>query len=122
MFTSAIPMLPTTNMEQALTFYEHLGFQALYHSADYAIFVRDTIELHIWLCLDPSISGHSACRINVRGIEALYQDLRQKDLLKPDASVTQKPWGTYEFEVFSPEQVIITFVEQPKASEEQGGD
>lgn len=111
-FTHAIPLLPTIDLKQARIFYEHLGFQTLHHAADYAIFQRDAIELHVWLCLDPSITGNSSCRIGVQGIHRLYQDLHAKGLLKPDASVTQKPWGSYEFEVFSPEQVVITFVEQ----------
>lgn len=117
-FTSAIPILPTTDIGQAIAFYGYLGFQTRYHDVDYALFTRDTIELHVWLCLDPSISGNSSCRIRVRGIEALYQELHAKGLLEPLAVVTQKPWGTHEFEVFSPERVIITFVEQSNEQDE----
>lgn len=40
-----------------------------------------------------TISGNSARRIRVRGIEALYQELHAKGLLEPPAAVTQKPWG-----------------------------
>ena len=55
-FTSAVPVLPTTTIEQAITFYGQLGFQTLHQDAEYAIFQRDTVELHVWLCTDQSLS------------------------------------------------------------------
>jgi catechol 2,3-dioxygenase-like lactoylglutathione lyase family enzyme len=111
-FTSAVPVLPTTDMAQAITFYEQLGFSVLHQQADYALLKRDAAELHVWLCTQRSLCENSSCRIMVRGIEALSQELQAKGLLDRSATVTQKPWGTKELVVFSPERVLITFVEQ----------
>jgi hypothetical protein len=80
-FTSAIPVLPTNTIEQAITFYGQLGFQTLHQDAEYAIFQRDTVELHVWLCTDQSFIENSSCRIKVRNIEGLYQEYQAKGLL-----------------------------------------
>jgi hypothetical protein len=111
-FTSAVPVLPTTNMDQAIAFYEQLGFQVIHQQADYALVTREAVELHIWLCSERSLTENSGCRIFVTGIEALYQEFQAKGLLDAKAAVTHKPWGTKEFVVFSPDCVLITFVER----------
>jgi catechol 2,3-dioxygenase-like lactoylglutathione lyase family enzyme len=110
-FTGAVPVLPTTNISQATSFYGQLGFQVLHQEAEYAIVKRDGVELHVWLCPDRSLAENSSCRIQVTGIEALYQEYQSKGLLASDAAVRDTPWGTREFAVFDPDRVLITFVE-----------
>jgi hypothetical protein len=110
-FTSAIPVLPTNTIEQAITFYGQLGFQTLHQDAEYAIFQRDTVELHVWLCTDQSLIENSSCRIKVTNIEGLYQEYQAKGLLEAQASVSLKPWGAKEFVVFDSGRVLITFFE-----------
>ena len=110
---SAVPVLPTTAISQAITFYEQLGFQTLHQDTDYAIFTRDVVELHVWRCTEPSLAGNSSCRINVTNIQALYQEYQAKGLLEPHAAVNVKPWGAKEFVVFDPDRVLLTFVEYP---------
>ena len=111
-FMSAVPVLPATNMDQALVFYEQLGFQVIHRQADYALVIREAVELHIWLCSERSLTENSGCRILVTGIEALYQEFQAKGLVDTRAAVTDKPWGTKEFVVFSPDCVLVTFVER----------
>ena len=111
-FGSAVPVLPTTAISQAITFYEHLGFQTLYQDADYAIFRRDTVEVHVWLSPERALAERSSCRIQVSNIEALYQEYQAKGLLEPDVTVSVKPWGAKEFVVFDPDCVLLTFFEQ----------
>jgi catechol 2,3-dioxygenase-like lactoylglutathione lyase family enzyme len=106
-----VPVLPTTAISQAITFYEQLGFQTRHQEADYAIFTRDSVELHVWLTIEPSLAGNSSCRINVTNIEALYQEYHAKGLLEPDVAVNVKPWGAKELVVFDPDRVLLTFVE-----------
>ncbi len=48
-FTGAVPVLPTTDLSQATSFYGQLGFQVLHQEAEYAIVTRDGVELHLWL-------------------------------------------------------------------------
>lgn len=110
-FTSAVPVLPTTTIEQAITFYGQLGFQTLHQDAEYAIFQRDTVELHVWLCTDQSLSEISSCRIKVTNIEGLYQEYQAKGLLEAQATVSLKPWGAKEFVIFDSDRVLITFFE-----------
>ena len=111
-FTSAVPVLPATDLNQATSFYGQLGFQVLHQDAGYAIVERDGVELHVWLCPNRSFAEHSSCRIQVTGIEALYQEYQTKGLLTSNAAVRAKPWGTKEFAVFDPDRVLITFVER----------
>ena len=111
-FTSAVPVLPTTSISQATSFYGQLGFQVLHQDAEYAIVKRDAVELHVWLCPNPSLAENSSCRIQVTDIEALYQECQSKGLLASNATVRHKAWGTEEFVVFDPDRVLITFVER----------
>ena len=110
--TGAVPVLPTTNLSQVTDFFGQLGFQVLHQEAEYAIIKRDGVELHVWLCPDPALAENSSCRIQVAGIEALYQEYQIKGLLASNAAVRHTPWGTKEFVVFDPDHVLITFVER----------
>ncbi len=112
LFTSAVPVLPTTDINQATSFYGQLGFQVLHQDAEYAIVRRDGVELHVWLCPERSLAGNSSCRIQVTGIKALYQEYQTKGLLASNAAVRDTLWGTKEFVVFDPDRVLITFVER----------
>jgi hypothetical protein len=47
-----------------------------------------------------TLAENSSCRIQVTGIEALYQEYQTKGLLASNAAVRAKPWGTREFVVF----------------------
>ena len=111
-FTSAVPVLPTTNISQATSFYGQPGFQVLHKGADNVIVKRDAVELHMWLCPDRSLAENSSCRIQVAGIEALYQEYLTNGLLTTKAAVRDKPWETKGFVVFDLDRVLITFVER----------
>lgn len=111
-FRSAVPVLPTATISQAITFYEQLGFQTLHQDADYAVFRRDTAEVHVWLSAESVLAENSSCRIQVSNIEALYQEYQAKGLLEPGVTVSVKPWGAKEFVVFDPDRVLLTFFEQ----------
>ncbi len=85
--TSAVPVLPTTSISQATTFYGQLGFQVLHQEPEYAIVKRDAVELHLWLCPDRSLAEKSSCRIQVTDIEVLFQEYQTKGLLASTATV-----------------------------------
>jgi hypothetical protein len=112
LFISAVPVLPTADLSQATSFHGRLGFQVLHQDAEYVIVKRDGVELHVWLCPDQSLAENSSCRIQVTGIEALYQEYQLKGLLASNAALRDTPWGTKEFVVFDPDRVLITFVER----------
>ncbi len=92
-FTGAVPVLPTTDLNRATSFYGQLGFQVLHQEAEYAIVTRDGVELHLWLSPERSLAEQSSCRIQVTGLEALYEEYQTRGLLAPDAAVRAKPWG-----------------------------
>ncbi len=84
----------------------------LHQEAEYAIVTRDGVELHLWLSPERSLAEQSSCRIQVTGLEALYEEYQTRGLLAPDAAVRAKHWGTRELVVFDPDRVLITFVER----------
>src|SRR3954471_4344407 len=66
---AAIPKLASLNIERSVAFFERLGFARRYFDKDYGIVERDGVQLHFWLCADPSIPKETACRIEVEGAQ-----------------------------------------------------
>ncbi|WP_298820164.1 bleomycin resistance protein [Chloroflexus sp.] len=98
MFRYAIPKFPTADMPAALEFYQHkMGFTVQFNYGDYAAIRRDTVEIHLWICEDKYIAEHTACRIAVDNIEALYAEYRQAGVIHPNGMLEEKPWGGKEF-------------------------
>src|SRR6266568_7418121 len=71
-FLSIAPRFVVQDLEQALAFYEQLGFQTTYHDEAFAIVARDEVDLHLNYSPDPPKS-HSVCWIAVSNIDTLYQ-------------------------------------------------
>jgi DNA-binding HxlR family transcriptional regulator len=120
-FLSVAPRFVVQDLEQALTFYEQLGFQTTYHDEAFAIVERDGIDLHLNGSPD-SPRRHGVCWIAVTNIEALYQQYLPTNAVQspPEA----KPWGLKEFFLRDPFGNLILFAEsipEADASSEQGG-
>ncbi|RYZ56519.1 MAG: VOC family protein [Sphingobacteriales bacterium] len=129
-----IPALPVQDITSAIGYYsEKLGFTARHQEADFAILVRDDVEIHIWKSGDESwrnrggglislpicsgaesfLAGTASCRIEVQGIEQLYQEYREKGALhSPHTVVTEQPWGNREFEAVDNYGNLLTFFEE----------
>lgn len=95
----------------------------------------DEMELHLWasddkswkwrslfLFLKPILSGaesflagtHS-CRIEVKGIEGLFGELKPREILyKTSTSIEQTEWGTKEFPTLDLHGNLLTFYEVVK--------
>jgi catechol 2,3-dioxygenase-like lactoylglutathione lyase family enzyme len=113
-FLSAVPVLPALDIAETIAFYkEHLGFVPDFQSEDYAGLSRGSVQIHVWLCNDRQIAENSSCRINVRGIEHLYQEYQAQNVIHPNGSSTTKPWGLKEFTVLDSNGNCITFAETP---------
>jgi hypothetical protein len=82
-FTGAVPVLPTTTISQATSFYGQLGFQVIHQEAEYAIVKRDGAELHMCLCPDRFLAENSSCRIQVTGLRHSTGGYQSKGLLVP---------------------------------------
>ncbi len=97
-----IPAFPVRDIEKAVAFYKaRLGFDCRHMEETFAILIRNDIDLHLWascnyswkwksifLFLKPISSGaesflagtHS-CRIEIKGIDELYKELKEKEVL-----------------------------------------
>lgn len=76
---------------------------------DYAGVIRDSVEIHLWRCPDKYIAENTACRINVAGIEALYDEYQPKGVVHPNGRLDTKPWRIKEFTVLDLDGNGITF-------------
>lgn len=113
-FTDAIPILPAVDLEKAIHFYERkLGFRKEFRAEGYAALSRDGVEIHLWLCGDRRIAESTSCRINVQGIDELYEECRAQEIIHPSGALVTKPWGLREFTVVDTSGNSITFAEEP---------
>ena len=114
---SAVPVLPALDIGESVSFYEkRLGFACEFRYDDYAGLERDGIQIHLWRCEDPRIPQNTSCRINVRGIDALYAEYESQRVIHPNGALTTKPWGLREFTIVDASGNSIVFSESPEAA------
>src|SRR5687767_10855093 len=95
---AAIPALAVRDVEKSLPFYRDIaGLRMRHRDEGFAIFHRDSVEIHVWQANDESwrtrsgagpvcsgaesfISGAASCRIAVTGVDELYTRLQQGGL------------------------------------------
>jgi catechol 2,3-dioxygenase-like lactoylglutathione lyase family enzyme len=127
---SAVPDLPVRDVEKSIPFYRDiLAFTLCHHDKGFAIFHRDSVELHLWQADDESwqsrgvqapvrsgaesfIAGIASCRIAVTGINDLYRDLQPQGVIHPNGAIGDGAWGTREFAISDPDNNLITFFER----------
>ncbi len=129
---STIPALPVRNTEESASFFrDQLGFTVHFAEEDFAIVVRDDVEIHLWGATDetwrtrpdrPSrpvcsgaesfIAGTASCRIEVEEIETLYAEIQPRGILHPRAHLSTTHYGTCEFGVLDPDNNLVTFFER----------
>ncbi len=112
-FIAATPVLPSLDIVRTVTFFrDTLGFDEVHAVArEYAIVERGAVELHFWFTEDAALPKASSCRVQVSGIDALYTRCQQADIVHPNASLAEKPWGTREFAILDPDGNLLTFYE-----------
>ncbi|MGI9112592.1 MAG: bleomycin resistance protein [Gaiellaceae bacterium] len=132
-----IPALPAFDVAASVEFYrERLGFDAIHHDGGFAVLRRDDAVVHLWQADDESwrdraagekpvcsgaesfIAGTASCRIESEGVDELYAELREHDVLHRVSrdGVTTTDFGTREFATLDPDGNLIAFfqwVEQP---------
>ncbi len=115
------PRFVVHNLEQALTFYNQLGFQTTYHDEYFAIVKRDKVDLHLNYYAD-ALHANSVCWINVTNLDALYQQYMPTNAVQ--SNLEAKSWGFREFFVKDPFDNLIIFAEHlsdEAALSRQGG-
>lgn len=127
------PAFPVREIDKAVQFYkDKFGFDCRHKEDTFAILVRDNIELHLWascnyswkwksifLFLKPISSGaesflagtHS-CRIEVKGVEELYKELKEKEVLHNEKTEIESTYyGTREFAALDLYGNLLSFYE-----------
>ncbi|MBC8116073.1 MAG: VOC family protein [Candidatus Saccharimonas sp.] len=110
----AIPLLASLDIDRTLTFYaEKLGFDTqVFHVDDAAGVERDGVQIHFWKCDDRHIAENTSCRIEVEGIDTLYEELLPRGVVHPNGPLADQPWGFREFAVLDCDGNLITFVQE----------
>jgi catechol 2,3-dioxygenase-like lactoylglutathione lyase family enzyme len=127
-----IPAMPVQDAAAAVAFYrDRLGFEVLHHDGGFAVLCRDEAVLHLWEASDeawrerPStegpvisgaesfIAGTASCRIKVEGVDRLFEELQESDVLHPVSrdGVAKTDFGTREFATLDLDGNLLTFFE-----------
>ena len=113
-----IPSLPVRDAASAAAFYRNrLGFRVLHEEEGFVVLERDGAQVHLWQAGDETwreraaderpvrsgaesfIAGTASCRIEVDGVDDLYEELRAHDVLHPVSrdGVSETDYGSREF-------------------------
>lgn len=124
---AAIPVLPVRAISDAARFYAaKMGFRIAYEDDGYALLARDQIEIHLWAATDTAweqreggkpvvsgaetfLAGTASCRVHADDIDALFESFRGADIIHPNGSLADKPYGLREFAVLDMDGNMITF-------------
>ena len=127
-----IPAMPVRDMLAAVAFSrDRLGFEVLHQDGGFAVLSRDEAVVHLWEASDESwreeivadkpvrsgaesfIAGTASFRVQVTGVDDLYTELRDADVLHPVSKdgVDDTDFGTREFATLDPDGNLITFFE-----------
>lgn len=128
-----IPALPVKDIKISCAYYTNkLGFNIRHQEETFAIAVRDNIEIHLWQSCDKSwkwrsiflalkpvwtgaetfIAGTASCRIEVQGIDELFEEYKNKGVLhNPNTQVEEQYWGHKEFSAIDNYRNLLTFYE-----------
>jgi catechol 2,3-dioxygenase-like lactoylglutathione lyase family enzyme len=125
--------MPVRDMTGAVAFYrDRLGFDVLHHDGGFAVLCRDEAVVHLWESSDESwreredtterpvrtgaesfIAGTASFRIQVKGVDELYEEMSKADVLHPVSkeSVDDTDFGTREFATLDQDGNLVTFFE-----------
>lgn len=128
-----IPALPVVNIQTSCQYYtSKLGFTIRHQEDSFAIAVRDGVEIHLWQACDKSwkwrslslvfkpiwtgaetfIAGTASCRIEVQGVNELYEEYKRQGVLhSPETCIQEQHWGHREFHAVDNHRNLLTFYE-----------
>jgi catechol 2,3-dioxygenase-like lactoylglutathione lyase family enzyme len=127
-----IPALPVREAASAAAYYrDRLGFRVLHEDEGFVVLERDGAQVHLWQAGDEAwrgraadeppvrsgaesfIAGTASCRIEVDGVDALYEELRSSDVLHPVSrdGVSETEYGTREFATLDGDGNLLSFFE-----------
>lgn len=89
---------------------QRLGFTTDAQYPDYAIFHRDEVSVHYWLCRERHIAENTSCQVYVSDVRALYAEYRAQGVIHPNGALARQPWGL-EFAVLDVDGNLYKFCE-----------
>ena len=125
-----IPAMPVRDVGAAVAFYrERLGFDVIHQDDGFAVVRRDEAVLHLWEAADESwrerggidrpvrsgaesyIAGTASCRICLEGVDPLFEELRDREVLHPVSKdgPDNTDFGTREFATLDLDGNLIAF-------------
>ncbi|MCK8479980.1 bleomycin resistance protein [Psychroserpens algicola] len=106
-----IPVLASLDIHKTVEFYKtNLGFNRIgYLDTNYAIIARDQFVLHFWKCDNKIHPENTSCYVDVENIDVLYEELKQFDVIHPNGSLENKPYGMREFSILDNDGNLIKF-------------
>ena len=120
-FLSAVPALPVSDERRAVAFFtEVLGFEELRDADDRGLGIlrRDAVEVQVWVAdgsavgAERHLAGSASCRLQVTGVDDLYERCAAAGVVHPRATLADQPWGTREFGVLDPDGNLIGLFER----------
>jgi catechol 2,3-dioxygenase-like lactoylglutathione lyase family enzyme len=125
--------MPVQDMPAAVEFYrDRLGFEVLHHDGGFAVLSRDEAVVHLWESSDETwreradvaenpvctgaesfIAGTASFRVQVTGVDELYAQMTEADVLHPVSKdgVDDTDFGTREFATLDQDGNLVTFFE-----------
>jgi uncharacterized glyoxalase superfamily protein PhnB len=108
--SSACPLFPAADPGVSAAWYcDRLGFRQTYADADYAMVVRDGVEVHFWRCADPSIARATSAYFRTRAVDALAAAMRRADEGGRIQTPQDTAWGMREFYIWDPDGNLLKF-------------
>lgn len=118
-FVAAVPALPVSDERRSVAFFEDLGFVELTNEGvGLGILRCNEVEIHLWVAdgsargTERELAGSASCRVEVTGVETLYELCQSLGVVHPNAPLQDQPWGTREFGVLDPDGNLISLYEQ----------
>jgi len=107
----AAPVLASLDILKTVAFYkEKMGFdKSGWIDENYAVIGRDKVEIHFWKCNNKIFPENTSCYIYVDDVDNLYKELHKAEVIHPNGSLEDKPWGVREFSVLDNDGNLIKF-------------
>ena len=111
MNATAIPVLPSRDLDETVAFWGLLGFELVFEQEDpdpYAILAWGAVELHFFGHSGVEPAGSLAgCYLRVDDADVVHRSWRTLDLpgagIPRLSEIADRPWGMREFEVVDPD-------------------
>ena len=134
--SQTIPAMPIRDVASGVDFYrDRFGFDVVHHDGGFAVLRRDEAVVHLWEASDESwherisnetpvcsgaesfIAGTASFRVLVDGVDELYEELRQRDVLHPVSrdGIDDTDFGTREFATLDLDGNLVTFFQRSSA-------